>query len=225
MKALLKKWLKSDMVLTLLTVLMAYYIKLVYATSRITLVIDAQAKPFMDGEQNAIFCFWHGQLLMQPCIIPQKRAFHVLISHHTDGELIARVVRHFNVDTVRGSSSKGASAALREMVHILDAGNNIGITPDGPRGPDQVAALGAAQLAKISKKPLIPVSYAASRFKRMRSWDRFMVPFPFARITYHIGAPIALQGTGKGAVEQTTELLQTTMRSQTEKSEMLEVGQ
>lgn len=215
MKQQFKQFLKSDFVLTALTVLIAYYIRLVYATSRITVICDSDASRYMESEENAIFCFWHGRLLMVPCVRPKKRVMHVLVSHHNDGEIITRVVRNLGVDSVRGSSSQGGREALRNMVRILEAGNNIGITPDGPRGPAEEAVQGAAQLAKISGKVLIPVTYSASRCKRMKSWDRFMVPYPFTKLTYMIGAPIAMQGTGKDAVAKTTEALQAQMRDLT----------
>lgn len=211
MKDLIKKILKHDITLSALTWVIAQYIRFVFFTSRITLVMDSEAKPYMQSEKNGIFCFWHGRLLMVPCIKPKDRVMHVLVSHHNDGEIITRVVKNLGVDAVRGSSSKGGTAALRNMVDILEAGNNIGITPDGPRGPQHQAAQGAAQLAKIAKKPLVPVSYSVARGRNMRSWDAFLVPFPFTQITYTIGAPIGFDGVGKNAVEQVTEQLQTVM--------------
>lgn len=118
---------------------------------------------------------------------------HVLISHHRDGELIARVIRHFGIRSVRGSSNRGARDAVRALIRLLAQGDNISITPDGPRGPIYEAQEGAAMLARLANVPMIPVSYSASSCFRLRSWDRFMIPRPFARVTIIADAPIAPQ--------------------------------
>lgn len=115
---------------------------------------------------------------------------HVLISHHRDGELIAKVISHFRIKSVRGSSTHGAREATRNLIRLLADGDNISITPDGPRGPRYVAQEGAATLSRLSKKPMIPVSFSASRCRRFKSWDRFMIPLPFARVMVIAAAPI-----------------------------------
>ena len=176
--------------------IVAQIIRLIQATNRVSHHAPDSILPYMNGEKNAIFAFWHGRLLMQPLIAP-PRDMYVLVSHHNDGALIAQTVEHLGIRAVRGSSSKGARRALSEMVGLLRKGYNIGITPDGPRGPFQEAAPGAVQLAKISGIPIIPVSFSASRHKRLRSWDKFMVPKPFGRICYHYAEPISVGGDAK----------------------------
>jgi lysophospholipid acyltransferase (LPLAT)-like uncharacterized protein len=124
---------------------------------------------------------------------------HVLISHHRDGHLIAKVIRHFSIDTVHGSSSRGAHAATRALATMLAEGHNISITPDGPRGPAQQAQKGAMMLARLAGQPLIPVTFSASPCARMRSWDRFMIPLPFSRVVLFVGAPIHVDATADKA--------------------------
>lgn len=115
---------------------------------------------------------------------------HVLISHHRDGELIAKVIKHFDIEAVRGSSSRGAREALRNMIKLINAGDNISITPDGPRGPALVAQEGAATLARLANRPLLPVTFSATRCWRLSSWDRFMIPKPFSTIVVKVGEPL-----------------------------------
>jgi lysophospholipid acyltransferase (LPLAT)-like uncharacterized protein len=154
--------------------------------------IHPEAEIFMNGEKNGIFAFWHGRMMLLPAINPPRK-MHVLISEHRDGRLISQVIHHFGQDTVVGSSSRGGSEAVRNIVRLLKKGDNISITPDGPRGPNQQAAMGIVTIARLSQKPVLPVTFSASRHKRLRSWDRFMVAKPFGRLVFCIGAPIMLE--------------------------------
>ncbi len=219
MKKRLKKLLKHPATQGAIAKLIAGYVQLVWATSRITLCIDERAAPYAYGEANGIFCFWHGRLLMVPKITPKGRMLKALVSQHSDGELIARAIEELGMHTIRGSSSKGARAALRAMLDQLEAGSNIAITPDGPRGPFQVAAPGAAQLAKLSGKPIIPASFGTSRGKQLESWDKFVVAWPFSRITYIIGAPLTFEALDTQVVTDMTEALQAELIRLTEEAD------
>jgi lysophospholipid acyltransferase (LPLAT)-like uncharacterized protein len=186
----LKKFLKSSLAQALAAFLLSLAIRVVYLSSRKIRHIDAGALRYMRGDANAIFAFWHGRMMLLPAFNPPKRKMHVLISRHRDGSLISQVIAHFNQATVSGSSSKGGAAAASEILQLLQNGDNISITPDGPRGPAQVAAPGVATLARLSGKAVLPVTFASSQEKRMKSWDRFAVAKPFGRIEFFVGAPI-----------------------------------
>jgi lysophospholipid acyltransferase (LPLAT)-like uncharacterized protein len=188
----LKKILKSKTVHKAVVKLIALYIRLVFITGRKTFDIHPDAQRYMKGEDNALYSFWHGRMLLMPCICPPKHHMHVLISLHRDGILISEVMGEFHMSTIAGSTSKNGREALMAMLRALKNGDNVAITPDGPRGPMQVAAPGAASAAKLSGKPIIPVTFSASRAKRANSWDRFMLVLPFSRIIFCVGAPIVI---------------------------------
>ena len=173
--------------------LLAIYIRLVRATNRIDRRIDPGAMPYMRGDGNAIFAFWHGRMMLLPAFCPPRHKMRVLISHHRDGKLISNVIGHFGQATISGSTSKGGLAAASEILRALQQGDNISITHDGPRGPSQVAAPGVAALARMSGKPVLPVTFSATRAKRFSSWDRFMLAQPFGRIVFCVGAPIMVE--------------------------------
>ena len=224
MSAPLKRWSKKlvhhRLTQSCVAALIAAYIRLVWRTSAREIHLDAAAAPYVYGGRSAIFCFWHGRLLMQACMIPKGRQMQVLISHHRDGRLIADTVARFGIKTVHGSTSKGARAALKKLMDALAAGVNIGITPDGPRGPFQQAQGGAAQLARLANAPLLPASYSASRHKRMGSWDRFMLPYPFCKLVFCIGAPIYVKdAAGKATVEEATQTLQASLTMLTQQAD------
>lgn len=193
-----KRLLKHPRTQLLLSYLLAGYIRLVMLTNRKTFHINEDAVTYMRGEKNAIFAFWHGRMMLLPAINPPRK-MHVLISEHRDGKLISQVIHHFGQDTVVGSSSKGGSEAVRNIVRLLKKGDNISITPDGPRGPNQVAEAGIVTIARLSGKPVLPVTFSASKNKRLKSWDRFIVAKPFGRIVFCIGAPIMIEQADEAA--------------------------
>lgn len=134
-----------------------------------------------DG-RPVVFVIWHGQLLMH-LWAHRRRQISVLISEHRDGEIIARVAEILGYRTVRGSTTRGANRALIGLVRELEADHDVAITPDGPRGPDRSFAPGALLVAQRSGRPIVAVGAHASRAWQFRSWDRFTVPKPFARVT------------------------------------------
>jgi hypothetical protein len=113
---------------------------------------------------NFIVCFWHGRLLMM-LFAKEGGTGKVLISRHRDGELFARVIHSFKLGTIRGSYRKGSISSLREIIHDLEGGIDVGITPDGPKGPRYKVKKGIIELARLSGKAIIPVSYSAGKKK------------------------------------------------------------
>ena len=131
--------------------------------------------------QPVIYAVWHGELL--PALWTHRnREISVLISEHRDGEIIARVALFLGFRTVRGSTTRGATRALIGMVRELTNGYSVAITPDGPRGPARNFAPGALLVAQRSGCPILPVGIHASRAWRLKSWDRFLLPKPFATV-------------------------------------------
>jgi lysophospholipid acyltransferase (LPLAT)-like uncharacterized protein len=174
---------------TIISHLLHAVIWLLRRTMRVTYIGSGIMPSFAAKGEGFIGVFWHSRLLMLPFIYPGSR-IHILISSHRDGEIIANVMKRFGFGLVRGSSSKGGMAALREMIALLKQGSDLGITPDGPKGPPEVVKGGVAQLAKVSNKAVIPISYSASCAARFTSWDRFLFPLPFSRMVFVVGEPL-----------------------------------
>ena len=119
-------------------------------------------------EKRVILAFWHAQQLMMPLAIPGLEA-HVLISQHRDGELIRRIVARFGLDAVRGSSTRGGAEAFRQLIRLGRPGGNLVLTPDGPKGPRQVAKVGVVQLARATGLPIIPMAFGCSKKNSSRA--------------------------------------------------------
>lgn len=142
-----------------------------------------------DRQEGCLLLFWHGRSLAVLRALRGMKAA-VLVSPSADGELSMAVLRRLGYPVIRGSSSRGAARAMREMLETLKSGTSIAITPDGPRGPMHSVTDGVAWLAHQTGYPIVPVGIHVPRALRLKSWDRFTVPLPWTRIRAHFGAPI-----------------------------------
>ena len=156
--------------------------------------------------QPFIYLLWHGTLLPLTWV-HRNRNVVAMISEHSDGEIIARIVQSIGYRTVRGSTSRGAARALLGACRVIEEGACLAVTPDGPRGPAESVAPGAAVIAHRTGAPMVPVSLQASSAWRLNSWDRFMIPKPFARLTVAYGDPILVDAASARDAARETELI------------------
>lgn len=187
-----KRILQSDTAQRALCALAALYIRFVHKTGRWQVEGGEIPSTFWQQKRPFILCFWHGRLLMMPYCWDRDVPIHMLISQHRDGQIIARTVAHFGIDTIAGSSSRGGGAALRSMVRAIRNGDCIGITPDGPQGPRMRASIGVAQVARLAGVSVIPAAFSCKPRRLMASWDRFAFAFPFGRGAFVWGEPISV---------------------------------
>jgi 3-deoxy-D-manno-octulosonic-acid transferase len=190
-------WLRSEAARRAACRAVTLWIRLVWATSRwrvlrgeIPARLHAARRPF-------ILAFWHGRLLMMPMAWNRDVPIRMLISAHRDGRLIADSVAAFGIDSIAGSTTRGGSAALRQMVRTLREGACVGITPDGPRGPAEVASEGIVATARLARVPIVPLSYAARDQRVLGTWDRFRLAFPFTSGVFAWGEPIEIPPEAK----------------------------
>jgi hypothetical protein len=147
----------------------------------------AEGKPF-------VFVLWHGGLL--PLTYWHRdRDISVLVSEHRDGEIIARILHAWGCHTIRGSSTRGGGRALLEMTRELERGSVVAVTPDGPRGPALEFQPGALVVAQRAHVPVVPIAVRVNRAWRINSWDGFLIPKPFARVTIAWGDPLFVNGS------------------------------
>lgn len=139
---------------------------------------------------NYIAALWHNRLLLISFVLKKffpDRPGAGLISPSRDGDLIADVTQRFGFDVVRGSSSRMGATALLELSEILASGRDVLLTPDGPRGPVYELGPGIIFLAQRTGAPVVPVNMEYSSCWRVKSWDRFIIPRPFAKVRVIIG--------------------------------------
>jgi lysophospholipid acyltransferase (LPLAT)-like uncharacterized protein len=139
--------------------------------------------------RQPIMAFWHGRILPATYYF-RRRGIVVITSENFDGEWIAGIIERFGYGTARGSTSKGARRALRQLTRDIGAGRPVGFTLDGPRGPARVAQPGAVWLAKATGNPVLPFHLEADHSWTLNSWDRTQVPRPFATVSIAMGEPL-----------------------------------
>lgn len=187
----MKYLLKQTWVQDIVAFLVALYVRLIHVTclwEKVGFNVPAQ---YMKENKPFITCFWHARLLLLPYAWPGKKdTFYMLISAHKDGRIISKTVAPFGIRTVEGSTKKKGTEALLKMVRLSRMGKTLGITPDGPKGPCGAVSEGTVMAAYLAKADLIPVTYAVKRHKRLSSWDRFFLPFPFSKGVLMWGTPV-----------------------------------
>ncbi len=149
----------------------------------------------IDNTQH-ICVTWHSELLMTPQAYRKIHPNHTasaIISQHFDGELIAGTLAMLHIRPLRGSSKKGAKKVLLEAFRAVKNKEEVLITPDGPRGPRHTMSDGAIGLALKSKLPIFVMNYTCNRYWQLDSWDRFVIPKPFAKIDFYMQS-ISLEG-------------------------------
>lgn len=134
-----------------------------------------------------VILVWHNRILAMPVVFrrfyPKRKGLLVLTSASRDGAYLSEFVRCFGMGSVRGSSSRRGAAALLDLVRSVEAGFDLCITPDGPRGPRYCLGPGALLLSEKCQVPLMPLLVEYSAFWRFKSWDGFAVPRPFSKVT------------------------------------------
>ncbi|MDQ7059738.1 MAG: lysophospholipid acyltransferase family protein [Sulfurimonas sp.] len=183
--------------------LVSFLIRLIYITNR--KVFHA---PKDLGDEAFVMACWHGELLMIPYAYTKFRKnphVKLLISEHFDGNLIAKTLGYFGFDTIRGSSTRGGAKALIESIKSIKSGYDLGITPDGPKGPRHEVHDGIVVMAKKAKVKITLVSIKPSSYWQLKSWDKFVIPKPFGIINYYISDLIDLEAL---SLEDAKKLIQ-----------------
>jgi hypothetical protein len=154
---------------------------------------------------HVLFVAWHGRLL--PLSFTHRgRHIHVLASEHTDGEMLGQTIRRLGFGHVRGSSTRGGTRALFELVEKVRAGFDVGITVDGPRGPRGVVKTGVVEVARQTGAIIVPITAGSSRRRVFTSWDAFELPAPFARVVVRYGDPVTVAPDADRDVVETARL-------------------
>lgn len=186
-----KRFLRT-LALTLVPFIGAFLIRIIYFTSRKQFYM-----PQVIPQEPVVFAFWHGDLLLQPYLYYQFRKTpkaKVLISDHFDGQIIARIMTFFRLGTIHGSTTRGGAKVLIQGLKSLSEGYDIGITPDGPKGPRYTVSDGVVIMAQKRQAKVIVYSCVPSSFWQLASWDRFVIPKPFGVLNFYASEPIDLMG-------------------------------
>jgi lysophospholipid acyltransferase (LPLAT)-like uncharacterized protein len=167
------------------------YIRLLHGTMR----IERRGAEALDAARatsgHYILCFWHARFVLMPYCYPGPRIV-VLSSNHRDAEALVRILRKFGIEQARGSSTAGGATGMRQILRKVAEGCDVGLTPDGPKGPRRRVQPGVVAVARFTGLPIIPVTFSASPARRLRTWDGTLVPKFFSRGVFVYGDPIVV---------------------------------
>lgn len=139
--------------------------------------------------EPVLMAFWHGRSIMLPFVY-RGRGACIMNSTHRDGEIVTRVLERFGISSTRGSSTRGAVPGLLGLLRAFRSGKDLALIPDGPKGPAGTAKGGAAELAVATGAPLFAMAVSCSRGWRLPTWDRMLIPYPFARMALVVAGPL-----------------------------------
>ena len=142
----------------------AWGVRLLGKTMDLATVGEETVDALVRERKPIIIAFWHGRQLMMPLAYRGEFA-SILISQHRDGEIIARIMKYFGFASIRGSSTRGGQQAVRQLLKVAHQGQDLVITPDGPRGPACRVQAGVVYLAKLTGFPIVPLTFACSKKK------------------------------------------------------------
>lgn len=186
------------------------FMRLLYALNKKKFTNLEVLRQQFESDQPCIIVAWHNRNIVGPLGYlahrPPGRVFSPLASSSRDGSLAAAAMDNFGVQCIRGSSSRGGAQALREMVRAARNGQDLGITPDGPRGPKYKVQAGVIAAARLTGLPIVPMTYQASRRKVLGSWDAMIVPKPFGTLHYVYGEPMKVPRHADDATQESLRL-------------------
>ena len=205
------KTLRKKIVASLGPSLAYWTIRILGATMRFMEVNSEIPRSFIEKGTLAIGAFWHGRLLMMPCLESvhkeSGRKMSFLVSSHRDGQVIGKAVERFGHRAILGSSTRRGFSAFHQMLKAQEDGYDVIVVPDGPKGPRHEVQIGIMQLAKLTGSPIVPLSFSASRRKIFNTWDRFLLPYPFSKGVFIWGEPVYVDADGDRAHLEEKRLL------------------
>jgi lysophospholipid acyltransferase (LPLAT)-like uncharacterized protein len=180
--------MKAFLLTKVLPFLLQLFVRFIYLTSKKVFHHPSSLK-----DKVYIVAFWHGELLMQPFNY-QKLKPHgkvsAMISDHRDGEAITKTVEHLGIYSIRGSSTRGGAKALIGAIKELKGGDDIAITPDGPKGPRHSVADGIVAISKKTDAKILIFNCKPTKYWQFKSWDKFIIPKPFGTLEFFIQEPL-----------------------------------
>lgn len=186
------KKIKQDVLRFIGNYTLYFGISVLCKTLRISYINKKSVDELEQQNKNYILAFWHGTMLL-PWYLNRNKNFAALTSKSKDGDLLAKLLKRWNYNVIRGSSSVGGDVALGIMIDFAKNNNSIAITPDGPRGPAYKLKAGAVITAKKSGLPLVLLGVAYKNKKLLKNWDSFQIPWFFSKANVSLSDTIFIE--------------------------------
>ncbi|MDR1551771.1 MAG: lysophospholipid acyltransferase family protein [Holosporaceae bacterium] len=198
--------------------IISFLMRLSYLTTRWKVIGEDIPEKYHRSGKTFVVCMWHDRLMIAPCVWKWKKRLHVLASSHLDGRLMARIVEHFSMPAVFGSTGKNGIAAARKLIQLVKNGEYVAIIPDGPKGPRHKLAPGVVTVAKLSNVDILTYSFCVKRYFRFNSWDRFIWVWPFNRGVMVWGTPITSEELRQMSEREAVECVEARINAASQKA-------
>ncbi len=213
------KEVRYQLLKTLVPTLGTGYLAFVGNTSKVLEFGNEDLAALRTQYPHFIYIGWHEHVLTSAWML-RNQNIAILVSQSRDGEYHSRLARSLGFQPIRGSSSRGGVRGFLQLAHAVRTDCDILIGADGPRGPAKECKVGAIVLAKHSGMPIIPMSGCLTRYTRLKSWDRTIVPFPFATLLMMYGNPIFVpQDADKKVIAEYQRRVEQAIDATTEEAE------
>jgi lysophospholipid acyltransferase (LPLAT)-like uncharacterized protein len=214
------KPLKKKLVAALGPSVAYWVIKLLGWTMRFELIHPEIPRSFWRKGFPFIIAFWHGRLLMMITHGYEGKKLSFLVSPHRDGQVVGKALKQFGLHPILGSTTRKGFSGFKNMVKALQNESDIAIVPDGPRGPRYTAQIGVIELSKLTGKPIIPITFSASKRILLNTWDRFLLPYPFSKGVFIWGEPVYVDPHGdRNHLEEKRVLLEKRLNELTDQAD------
>lgn len=207
---MLKRFLRSERGLRIAGALARTLIRLVQGTTRWERVLPPASDALLHGDAPLIGAFWHNRLMLISAAWPKSKPVGMVQSEHGDSRILGIALSDYITRPIWGSSRRNPTGALKGMMRALGDGISVAITPDGPRGPRMRCRMGLIQAARRTGAPIVPAAWSVSRRTVIRSWDRFILAWPFGHGVIVYGEPIRIPAD---APDETMEVYRRTVEA------------
>ncbi len=196
----------------------AYWIiKILARTMQFEEIHPEIPRRFWEKGVPAIGAFWHGRLFMMP-VVYKGRKLSFLVSPHRDGQVVGKALKRFGFHPILGSTRRKGFSGFKQMVKAH--GSDIAIVPDGPRGPRHQVQIGVIELARLTGRAIVPLTFSASKRKIFNTWDQCLLPYPFSKGVFIWGEPVEVDEYGDRAhLEEKRILLERRLNELTEQAD------
>lgn len=217
----LKKARKSAWFEKLIAKILPFFMRFSYNTTKWVVEGADIPESYHESGKPFIGCLWHDRLMLAPCFWKWSEPLHVLASSHRDGQLIAKIVESFSMPVIYGSTGKNGVAAVKNLIKLVKQGKYIAVIPDGPRGPRHKLAPGVIAISRLTNIDIIVFSFVVKKYHRLKSWDKFMIVWPFNRGAVVWGKPIKPEELRGMSTEEAAEYVGSRINEASQKAHKL----
>ena len=183
--------MKNKIKIIIISLIGRWFFQILFRLNKIEITGEKNLLNLINSGKPVMVCVWHGRLIFPSWYLRLKTTnVHAIASHHTDAEIMARILRRWGYGLIRGSTKKGGKVVVQKMAKVFINAGIVAVTNDGPKGPPRIAKAGSTGIALKCNAEIISITGSATKYWQIKSWDRFMLPKPFGTIKIIVSPPL-----------------------------------